>query len=507
MLFCFTTWPVAMILNQDNSLAHSVTGKRFGQCTIIFWWSCIIAHLAISINRYVSIVFPIKSYIWFTVPNTKYAIFCIWLIGFLVTIPYFWHDTCYVAFNAHTFQWTYAEDPCGQFLSLFDFIGGVILCSFAFTIDMLTLFRLREANNVIFHFFGSLIIGISTQTAAEATKRRKTEIRFFTQAFTQCIVFCICLLSFHIFTLLSDSVWWQFSMVTMIWILAHSLDGANTIIVLKSTKMMFQTFLTMISMANSIHTDEQIRKNIENEANRFQVDPFPLGLSCTVESSIQRAENYFLETCPLSYDPICDDPIFNKYQEFEYRCRFPVWSNTVLQINSSNFMDLIKMRDYYGRDWCMVVLFHSPSCPFSSRLAAHFNEIPKKFQNLISVAVDASDFTKSHRLNFRYGVSGTPTVLLWVNGIGVARMGIKDLSLESIKDLITSHTDLQEIREKNDETREDNIPERLFELGAKLEDVSVDVKENTIMNILYVLLCILVCTISESFKIEFRSFL
>ncbi|ULT94042.1 hypothetical protein L5515_010645 [Caenorhabditis briggsae] len=268
--------------------------------------------------------------------------------------------------------------------------------------------------------------------------------------------------------------------------------------------MMFQTFLTMISMANSIHTDEQIRKNIENEANRFQVDPFPLGLSCTVESSIQRAENYFLETCPLSYDPICDDPIFNKYQEFEYRCRFPVWSNTVLQINSSNFMDLIKMRDYYGRDWCMVVLFHSPSCPFSSRLAAHFNEIPKKFQNLISVAVDASDFTKSHRLNFRYGVSGTPTVLLWVNGIGVARMGIKDLSLESIKDLITSHTDLQEIREKNDETREDNIPERLFELGAKLEDVSVDVKENTIMNILYVLLCILVCTITFIYHVRER---
>ncbi|ULT94041.1 hypothetical protein L5515_010644 [Caenorhabditis briggsae] len=242
MLFCFTTWPVAMILNQDNSLAHSVTGKRFGQCTIIFWWSCIIAHLAISINRYVSIVFPIKSYIWFTVPNTKYAIFCIWLIGFLVTIPYFWHDTCYVAFNAHTFQWTYAEDPCGQFLSLFDFIGGVILCSFAFTIDMLTLFRLREANN---------IIGISTQTAAEATKRRKTEIRFFTQAFTQCIVFCICLLSFHIFTLLSDSVWWQFSMVTMIWILAHSLDGLIVVLFHFRFSLCKNKLLTSTMMLNS----------------------------------------------------------------------------------------------------------------------------------------------------------------------------------------------------------------------------------------------------------------
>ncbi|CAI2350605.1 unnamed protein product [Caenorhabditis sp. 36 PRJEB53466] len=216
ILFCFSTWPVAMILKQDNDLAHSIVGKRFGQFTIIFWWSCILAHVAISVNRYVSIVFPIKSYIWFTVPNTRYAIICIWIIGFVVTIPYFWDETCYVAFNAHTFQWTYAEYPCGQFLSLFDFIGGVIFCSFAFLIDMLTLIRLRVANNTL---------GVSAQTAIEMTKRRKNEIRLFAQAFTQCIVFCITLLSFHIFTLLSDNLWWQFAMVTMIWITAHSLDG------------------------------------------------------------------------------------------------------------------------------------------------------------------------------------------------------------------------------------------------------------------------------------------
>ncbi|EFO98060.1 hypothetical protein CRE_18264 [Caenorhabditis remanei] len=256
MLFCFTTWPVAMILNQDNDLAHSLAGKRFGQFTIIFWWSCIIAHLAISINRYVSIVFPIKSYIWFTVPNTKYAIFCIWLVGFLVTIPYFWHETCYVAFNAHTFQWTYAENPCGQFLSLFDFIGGVILCSFAFTIDMLTLFRLREANNVIIQSISpnitqSQMMGLSTQTAVEAAKRRKTEIRFFTQAFTQCIVFCICLLSFHIFTLLSDSIWWQFAMVTMIWILAHSLDGLIVVLFHFRFSLCKNKRLTSTMMLNS----------------------------------------------------------------------------------------------------------------------------------------------------------------------------------------------------------------------------------------------------------------
>ncbi|PIC32877.1 hypothetical protein B9Z55_013057 [Caenorhabditis nigoni] len=92
---------------------------------------------------------------------------------------------------------------------------------------------------------------MSTQTAAEATKRRKTEIRFFTQAFTQCIVFCICLLSFHIFTLLSDSVWWQFSMVTMIWILAHSLDGLIVVLFHFRFSLCKNKLLTSTMMLNS----------------------------------------------------------------------------------------------------------------------------------------------------------------------------------------------------------------------------------------------------------------
>uniref|UniRef100_A0A8R1ISK5 7TM_GPCR_Srx domain-containing protein n=1 Tax=Caenorhabditis japonica TaxID=281687 RepID=A0A8R1ISK5_CAEJA len=133
----------------------------------------------------------------------------------------------------------------------FDFVGGVILCSCAFIIDMLTLVRLRVANNVI-----EVHCQIATQ---DMLKRRKNEIRLFSQAFTQCIVFCITLLSFHVFTLFSDNFWWQFSMVTLIWITAHSLDGLIVVLFhfrlsLCSTKHLTSTAMMSSSASRPANT-------------------------------------------------------------------------------------------------------------------------------------------------------------------------------------------------------------------------------------------------------------
>lgn len=86
---------------------------------------------------------------------------------------------------------------------------------------------------------------------------------------------------------------------------------------------------------------------------------------------------------------------------------------------------------------------------------------------------------RSYRLNFRYGISGTPTVLLWVNGIGVARMGNKDLDSESIKTLITSHTDL--IEKKEGETKEPFIPELFFKLGAEVKGEKMNQSQTKII--------------------------
>ncbi|KAF1756904.1 hypothetical protein GCK72_013358 [Caenorhabditis remanei] len=266
--------------------------------------------------------------------------------------------------------------------------------------------------------------------------------------------------------------------------------------------MLAQVLLTLTITLNTIQTVMEREKALF-DVNKFYVNPDDLTSDhCTIQDSLRRAEHYFLETCPTTYDPVCNDPIFNKNHEFEFRCRFPMRTNRVLSMNSTSFLDLMKMRDPYARDWCMIVLFHSPSCPFSARLAPHFNQIPGKFENILPVAVDASDFSKSHRLNFRYGVSGTPTVLLWVNGQGVGRMGNKDLDLENIKKLITTHTDLIEVKEKVE--KENIIPEKFIEFGAELKDLSGEMIENQLSNILTFLFSVFVCATTFIYHVRER---
>lgn len=252
---------------------------------------------------------------------------------------------------------------------------------------------------------------------------------------------------------------------------------------------------------------QTVMESREQRANRtnyeFEVNPEDLKSDqCTIEGHFDRANHVFFNTCPTTFDPICNDPLYNKFEEFEFRCRFPLRTNTPLVMNSSSFLELIRVRDPYAREWCMIVLFYSPSCPFSERLAPHFNAIAGKFENILPIAVDSSDFTKTHRLNFRYGISGTPTVLLWISGNGVARMGNKHLDEESIKSLITTHTDLVEM--KGAEKKENNIPEKLFEVGAELKDLSFEVEENQLMSTLYTFACFLVCIATFIYHVRER---
>lgn len=256
-------------------------------------------------------------------------------------------------------------------------------------------------------------------------------------------------------------------------------------------------------MMTTIQTIIDLREAKNRTFNQFVVDPNERTTNeCLLEDPLQRALHIFLDTCPTFYDSICDDPLFNQYNEFEFRCRYPLKSKSVVSMNSSSFLELTNLRDTYGRDWCMIVMFHSPSCPFSARLAPYFNEIAGSYTNILPVAIDASDFTKSHRLNFRYGVSGTPTILLWVNGMSVARMSNKKLDLESIKALIATHTDL--VENKNGKNNQSFIPVKLENVGYEVKDVATEITENRLVNGLYIFACLLVCLATFIYHVRER---
>lgn len=46
------------------------------------------------------------------------------------------------------------------------------------------------------------------------------------------------------------------------------------------------------------------------------------------------------------------------------------------------------------KDWCMIVNFYAPYCPFSARLAPYYNALPRVFPRLYVIGVDATDYSK-----------------------------------------------------------------------------------------------------------------
>jgi len=167
--------------------------------------------------------------------------------------------------------------------------------------------------------------------------------------------------------------------------------------------------------------------------------------------------------CPATRDPLCvlGWPFDVKPPSNKFRCgRGPAsdvgaaeWLPMVHLINASAFVSLAQRerpaqtgpaeQAEKENPWCMVANFYAPYCPFCARLAPYYNALPRVFPRLYVIAVDATDYSK---LNSRYGITGTPTVILWHNGKAVARFDDSDYTLKGLTDFLQQWTDLEPAR-------------------------------------------------------------
>ncbi|KAF5306261.1 hypothetical protein FQA39_LY08959 [Lamprigera yunnana] len=86
---------------------------------------------------------------------------------------------------------------------------------------------------------------------------------------------------------------------------------------------------------------------------------------------------------------------------------------------------------------CILVLFYSRHCPFSSMAAPHFNALPRAFPTLKMVAINAMWY---HIFNAQSGVVGVPSLLLFHNGKPVAKFNESEYTLELFSKFVTKHT-------------------------------------------------------------------
>nr|XP_022900380.1 thioredoxin domain-containing protein 15 [Onthophagus taurus] len=86
---------------------------------------------------------------------------------------------------------------------------------------------------------------------------------------------------------------------------------------------------------------------------------------------------------------------------------------------------------------CVVVLFYSKYCPFSSMAAPHFNALPRSFPDIKMVAINAMMY---HLFNTQNGIVGVPSLLLFHNGRAAAKFNYSDYNLDTFIKFITKHT-------------------------------------------------------------------
>ncbi|VDK76539.1 unnamed protein product [Litomosoides sigmodontis] len=148
--------------------------------------------------------------------------------------------------------------------------------------------------------------------------------------------------------------------------------------------------------------------------------------------------------CPATHPFCVIDAPFDVLINQKYRCataprrtdfmvHFMNSSQLLAQVDSDNEL-------YNGHASCMLTAFYSPDCAFSTRMMSYLYHLPRMYPRLRIVATDARDHSK---LNSRYGIIGTPTILLWIDGNVVSRMDEAPFSLQAFKNYVEKWTDLE----------------------------------------------------------------
>ncbi|VDN04415.1 unnamed protein product [Thelazia callipaeda] len=148
--------------------------------------------------------------------------------------------------------------------------------------------------------------------------------------------------------------------------------------------------------------------------------------------------------CPIANSFCIIDVPFDVSVNARYRCATaPRQLNPVVNLmNSSQLLAHITADNHLSSGYsnCMLTVFYAPDCVFSSRMAPHLFLLSQVYPQLHIVATDASVHSK---LNSRYGIIATPTVLLWIDGNVVSRMDEPPFSIAAFKNYIERWTDLE----------------------------------------------------------------
>ncbi|GMS85494.1 hypothetical protein PENTCL1PPCAC_7669, partial [Pristionchus entomophagus] len=207
---------LSMVDSDDRVFFDSELGKKVGQVALLFLYGSIYTHLAVSFNRMMSLLYPLRYLMMFDLRKGIALLVVVWTCAFIEIAPYFWSRECYFFYKYEVALWEFAETGCGEFFGFyFDFLPSIVIVVCILVMDVIALMRLRSSHADAY---------VSTMSE-EQKKARKIEIGFFTQSLCQTVPFLMAVLCFHVVSRYAETDWQLFWAMTFSWVSLHTIDG------------------------------------------------------------------------------------------------------------------------------------------------------------------------------------------------------------------------------------------------------------------------------------------
>uniref|UniRef100_A0A7I4Y203 7TM_GPCR_Srx domain-containing protein n=1 Tax=Haemonchus contortus TaxID=6289 RepID=A0A7I4Y203_HAECO len=189
-----------------------------GQISLLFMESCFQCSFVVTINRFVAVIYPTLYRKAFNERTTAVMLLLTTTLSLIYFSLYF-VDGCSFYYEHKSDAWTFGTDFCSQNLALYiDMCFNIALFSVSCAIDVIVFMRLRSSTKKMMTTSG-------TYMERESRLRLRRETLLFAQAILNSFLYSFMLLCFHVIAQYTSSSFGQFFLKTLVWSVAHSVDG------------------------------------------------------------------------------------------------------------------------------------------------------------------------------------------------------------------------------------------------------------------------------------------
>uniref|UniRef100_A0A0N4ZQ39 7TM_GPCR_Srx domain-containing protein n=1 Tax=Parastrongyloides trichosuri TaxID=131310 RepID=A0A0N4ZQ39_PARTI len=190
---------------------------RVGQLTLFGWYMAEFSHFLLSINRFFAIIAPLKYYQIFSNTNTKFLIYFISIISFLMIIPYSFHNKC--TFFFEKYYWIYYDSPfCLLASKIQDFGLGIFMGCSLLCIDLITI--------ILYIIKNDLFVKRKKSSVVKKSFLEGKQTRLFIQTILANVSLMACCTQFNIIApYFANSEMTEFIFTTFQWMEYHTFNG------------------------------------------------------------------------------------------------------------------------------------------------------------------------------------------------------------------------------------------------------------------------------------------